>query len=228
MLIILIIEAVFISVAAIIHFVYGIRLYKKDLTRFNNIKGIMEYSAIGATVSLTLIAVIFSYYSIQSSTEDFSKVTQRFDNIISIFNRKPVLRISFDIDRNDTTFEITSIKLQNDGDITAHVYMMKIVMPNTGFKVKDPDLPPDFKQVFTYDKENYIYQSYYPLYYQPPYPPKFILPPNLSRQSQSIDITRCDIIYDKHLNKQFSVFVYYSSLYGYDGWVDTSITIYKP
>lgn len=212
--------------------VYGIYLYKKNRQKYNDLKGLIEYLGIASTLALTIFAIILSFYSIQGSTEYFGTVTKRFNDIISIFNSKPDLKIAFDIDPNDTTFEITNIKLKNDGDITAHVYMLKIVMPNSGFietkKVKKPILPPGFIRVFTYNKEYDTYLSYYPLYYHPPNPPKFVLPPDSVRGTQSIDINRCEIIYDKHLNKPFKVFAYYSSLYGHDGWVDTTINIYKP
>ena len=90
--------------------------------------------------------------------------------------------------------------------------MMKIVMPNIGFKVKNPpELPFGFMPVFTYDNENDTYVKYYPLYYDPPDPPKFVLPPDTLRGAQSIDLNRCDIIYDKHLDKPFKVFVYYKT-----------------
>ena len=88
----------------IVVIVYGFSLYKKNRQRFDDLKGLIEYLGITVTIALTISAVILSYYSIQGSTEDFDRVTERFDNIISIFNSKPDLKISFDIDPNDSTF----------------------------------------------------------------------------------------------------------------------------
>jgi hypothetical protein len=104
--------------------------------------------------------------------------------------------------------------------------MIKVVMPNSGFKVKPPSLP-GFLKMFTYDSLNYTYLNYYPLYFTPPAVPKLVLAPDTLTHTLSIDLTRCDIIYDKHLDKIFRVFVYYSSLYGQDGLIEGDTFIHK-
>ncbi len=186
-------------------FFYGIWLYRKDKEKFIIRKNIIEYLVILFTVIVTII-------NIDSSTNDFSKVIQKFDNIIANINRKPKLEISFDIDPNDTTFEISAIKLKNNGDLTANVYEMKIVIPNKGLIRNEP--PPGFLKVFTYDKEYFTYQSAYN-------PPVSVLP------SPSIPLFRCELIFEKHLNLPFKVFVYYHAEFGHDDIKDTTIIIYK-
>jgi hypothetical protein len=186
-------------------FFYGIWLYRKDKEKFNTRKSLIEYLMILFTVIITLI-------NINGSTNDFKNVIQRFDKIIDDISREPNLEISFNIDPNDTTYEITAIKLQNKGKLTANVYKMKIEMPSKGLMRNET--PNGFYKVFTYDKKNLTYQMEFN-------PPVSVL------TSPSILLFRCEFVYDKHINLPFHVNVYYNAEYGHDGMKDTTITIYK-
>jgi len=192
--------------------IYGLYLYETNKQKFNYSKGLIEF----IIISFTLLVTIFS---IKSSTKDFSNVITRFDNILELINRKPNVKFEIGIDPNDTTYEITKISLKNDGEIMASVYKIKIILPNKGFKVIPPRWPEGFNKVSTYDKENWTFQIDF-------YTPIPILP--AYRGKQSINNFHCDIVYDKHLNLPFKISTYYQADYGHDGWIDTTLIIYKP
>jgi hypothetical protein len=77
----------------IVYIWYGSELSKKNKERFNDLKGRMEFIGVGVTLVIALLAVKLSYESIQSSTESFTKVTAQFKNVITIFNRRPDIKM---------------------------------------------------------------------------------------------------------------------------------------
>lgn len=210
----------FLIVAIGVYIWYGIHLNKHEPETFDKFKGLIEYVAIGITIFFALLTLKLSIDSIHGSTNQFNNVIQKVNKIVSVIDRKPEIKIDFGIDPNDTTFEITKITLQNDGNLMAKVYRMKIEMPKMFIKMIKPLTKNGFSKMPTYYKDRIIFQRDY-------YPPKYILPID-SLNRQMIDVTDCDIVFDKHLNLPFRVFVYYNADFEHDGWVDTTLNIYKP
>lgn len=69
---------------------YGIHLYYKDKEKFNQQKNLIEYLSIFITIIFALVAFYQANESIESSTDDFNNLINRFDSIIGDVNQAKI------------------------------------------------------------------------------------------------------------------------------------------
>ena len=126
------------------------------------------------------------------------------DQMAERFNRKPNLNIDFVVNKKDSTFEITTIVINNVGTLTAEIYSVRVHVSNKGLLKFDL---PGAKKDQTYDD----YSTFEKFFQVPDY-----VFPN-PQAAQTTGVIRCKIEFKKNINVLFDVFVYYRSAFGNDG-----------